>query len=78
MFFFLVVELQFGELNYTFSENTSVSDAQIEIEIVNYYELVINNDIMVTIVSLDPSTANHSIGMSLHDERYIYYVICAT
>ena len=51
-----VIYLGFEFPNYTFSENTSVSEIAIVIE--NYDDLVINNDIEVTVYTLPHPDSN--------------------
>jgi hypothetical protein len=50
-----VIELQFGDLTYTFSESAPINHALIEIA--NYDELDIRHDVTVTVIPLDPANA---------------------
>ena len=46
---FAVVVLEFGEVNYTFPEINSTSDAVLSVVIANFDDLVINDQVSVTI-----------------------------
>ena len=55
--------LEFGEVNYTFPENTtSTSDAVLSVVIANFDDLVINDQVSVTIASTMSGNATTTDG----------------
>ena len=66
----LVIQLRFGQLTYTFSENTNIS--MVDIEIGNYDQLQIENTVSVSILSLANATnATENDGMYMYNNAYI-------
>ena len=63
-----VVQLEFGSSTYTFSEDTSVDNAVIDIVISNYAELDINHDVSVLVISHGSQT-----NTTLDGELYIIH-----
>ena len=62
-FVFAVVVLEFGEVNYTFPENTtSTSEAVLSVIIANFDDLVINDQVSVTIASTMSGNATTTDG----------------
>lgn len=65
-----MILLEFEFSNYTFSEDTSISDAEIAVVIANYDDLVINNIVDVTVITLPNENSNatehNGNGMFLH------------
>ena len=53
-----VIQLEFGAVSYTFSEDSS--DAVISIVIANYDEVVIENTVSVTVIVEDPGNTTVS------------------
>ena len=61
----IVIFLGFEFSNYTFSEGTSISDAEVAIVIQNYDELMINNAVDVTVITqpnVDDNATNRTMG----------------
>ena len=63
-----VVQLEFGSSTYTFSEDTSVDNAVIDIVISNYAQLDINHDVSVLVISHGAET-----NTTLDGELYIIH-----
>ena len=65
-----MILLEFEFSNYTFSEDTFISDAEIAVVIANYDDLVINSIVDVTVITQPTDSSNatehNGNGMFLH------------
>lgn len=77
----VVIYLKFENSTYTFSEDTSVSDAEIAIVIENYDNLIIDYAVEVTVITapnINSNATEHTVGdgMFLFHFSEVFLSIC--